>query len=154
MKHLKSLFLPKPKSANVLGAVNKPLSSAGKQLQSKSFRMETASNEDSSSNPGSPQRSKTRYQHLMEKKTVVVEITSLVLMSGSTVFFRHESAEMDHSENEDITIKRADGTDKVMKPHISTRLQKHESLRIPFVLQSIRGTRKYSIHTLIPLVPW
>lgn len=55
------LSLLQPKSANVLGAVNKPLSSAGKQLQSKSFRMETASNEDSSSNPGSPQRSKARY---------------------------------------------------------------------------------------------
>uniref|UniRef100_A0A674MWV9 PDS5 cohesin associated factor B n=1 Tax=Takifugu rubripes TaxID=31033 RepID=A0A674MWV9_TAKRU len=59
---LKNLFLVQPKSANVLGAVNKPLASAGKQLQSKAFRMETASNEDSSSNPGSPQRSKTRYQ--------------------------------------------------------------------------------------------
>uniref|UniRef100_A0A3Q3WB99 Uncharacterized protein n=1 Tax=Mola mola TaxID=94237 RepID=A0A3Q3WB99_MOLML len=70
----------KPKSANVLGAVNKPLSSAGKQLQSKASRMETASNEDSSSNPGSPQRSKSR----------------------------HDSTEMDHSENEDITLKRAD----------------------------------------------
>uniref|UniRef100_A0A671XLK9 PDS5 cohesin associated factor B n=1 Tax=Sparus aurata TaxID=8175 RepID=A0A671XLK9_SPAAU len=68
----------KPKSANVLGAVNKPLSSAGKQLQSKASRMETASNDDSSSNPASPQRSKTR----------------------------HDSAEMDHSENEDITLKR------------------------------------------------
>uniref|UniRef100_A0A8C4GU92 PDS5 cohesin associated factor B n=1 Tax=Dicentrarchus labrax TaxID=13489 RepID=A0A8C4GU92_DICLA len=68
----------KPKSANVLGAVNKPLSSAGKQLQSKASRMETASNDDSSSNPGSPQRSKTR----------------------------HDSTEMDHSENEDITLKR------------------------------------------------
>lgn len=56
------LLLLKPKSANVLGAVNKPLSSAGKQLQSKASRMETASNEDSSSNPGSPQRSKTRYK--------------------------------------------------------------------------------------------
>uniref|UniRef100_A0A4W6FJ09 PDS5 cohesin associated factor B n=1 Tax=Lates calcarifer TaxID=8187 RepID=A0A4W6FJ09_LATCA len=65
----------KPKSANVLGAVNKPLSTAGKQLQSKASRMETASNDDSSSNPGSPQRSKTR----------------------------HDSTEMDHSENEDIT---------------------------------------------------
>uniref|UniRef100_A0A8D3C3E9 Sister chromatid cohesion protein PDS5-like B n=1 Tax=Scophthalmus maximus TaxID=52904 RepID=A0A8D3C3E9_SCOMX len=51
-----------PKSANVLGAVNKPLSSAGKPIQSKASRMETASNDDSSSNPGSPQRSKTRYQ--------------------------------------------------------------------------------------------
>ncbi|CAG00419.1 unnamed protein product, partial [Tetraodon nigroviridis] len=87
---MKSFFTPgKPKSANVLGAVNKPLSSAGKQLQSKSFRMETASNEDSSSNPGSPQRSKTR----------------------------HDSTEMDHSENEDITMKRADAADKdIEKP--------------------------------------
>uniref|UniRef100_A0A8C2XCT2 PDS5 cohesin associated factor B n=1 Tax=Cyclopterus lumpus TaxID=8103 RepID=A0A8C2XCT2_CYCLU len=51
--------LIKPKSANVLGAVNKSLSSAGKQLQSKASRMETASNDDPSSNPGSPQRSKT-----------------------------------------------------------------------------------------------
>uniref|UniRef100_A0A667XL22 PDS5 cohesin associated factor B n=1 Tax=Myripristis murdjan TaxID=586833 RepID=A0A667XL22_9TELE len=51
----------KPKAANVLGAVNKPLSSAGKQLQSKASRMETANNDDSTSNPSSPQRSKTRY---------------------------------------------------------------------------------------------
>lgn len=56
------LSLLKPKSANVLGAVNKPLAAAGKQIQSKASRMETASNEDSSSNPGSPQRSKTRYR--------------------------------------------------------------------------------------------
>uniref|UniRef100_A0A671XLM3 PDS5 cohesin associated factor B n=1 Tax=Sparus aurata TaxID=8175 RepID=A0A671XLM3_SPAAU len=83
------LSLLQPKSANVLGAVNKPLSSAGKQLQSKASRMETASNDDSSSNPASPQRSKT-------------------------------SAEMDHSENEDITLKRADSTDKVSKPLSST----------------------------------
>uniref|UniRef100_A0A4W6FJT2 PDS5 cohesin associated factor B n=1 Tax=Lates calcarifer TaxID=8187 RepID=A0A4W6FJT2_LATCA len=73
---MKAFFTPgKPKSANVLGAVNKPLSTAGKQLQSKASRMETASNDDSSSNPGSPQRSKT-------------------------------STEMDHSENEDISLKR------------------------------------------------
>uniref|UniRef100_A0A8D2ZQ55 PDS5 cohesin associated factor B n=1 Tax=Scophthalmus maximus TaxID=52904 RepID=A0A8D2ZQ55_SCOMX len=79
----------KPKSANVLGAVNKPLSSAGKPIQSKASRMETASNDDSSSNPGSPQRSKTR----------------------------HDSTEMDHSENEDISFKRADSTDKdIEKP--------------------------------------
>uniref|UniRef100_A0A665W768 PDS5 cohesin associated factor B n=1 Tax=Echeneis naucrates TaxID=173247 RepID=A0A665W768_ECHNA len=81
---MKSFFTPgKPKSANVLGAVNKPLSSAGKQLQSKASRMETASNDDSSSNPGSPQ---------------------------------HDSTEMDHSENEDISLKRADSTDKVLNP--------------------------------------
>ncbi|XP_061658369.1 sister chromatid cohesion protein PDS5 homolog B [Syngnathoides biaculeatus] len=82
---MKSFFTAgKPKSANVLGAVNKPLSSAGKQSQSKASRMETASNEDSSSNPGSPQRGKTR----------------------------HDSTEMDHSENEDLSRKRADSTDK------------------------------------------
>lgn len=34
--------------------------------------------------------------------------------SDPIVSFRHDSAEMDHSENEDITIKRADGTDKVL----------------------------------------
>lgn len=87
---MKAFFTPgKPKSANVLGAVNKPLSSAGKPLQSKASRMETASNDDSSSNPGSPQRSKTR----------------------------HDSTEMDHSENEDISLKRADSTDKdIEKP--------------------------------------
>uniref|UniRef100_A0A672FZ64 PDS5 cohesin associated factor B n=1 Tax=Salarias fasciatus TaxID=181472 RepID=A0A672FZ64_SALFA len=76
----------KPKSANVLGAVNKPLSTAGKQLQSKASRMETASNDDPSSNPGSPQRSKTR----------------------------HDSTEMDHSENEDISFKMADS--EIEKP--------------------------------------
>uniref|UniRef100_A0A8C5EKT6 PDS5 cohesin associated factor B n=1 Tax=Gouania willdenowi TaxID=441366 RepID=A0A8C5EKT6_GOUWI len=77
---MKSFFTPgKPKSANVLGAVNKPLASAGKPLQSKASRMETTSNDDSSSNPGSPQRSKSR----------------------------HDSTEMDHSENEDISFKRA-----------------------------------------------
>uniref|UniRef100_A0A3Q2Q5S3 PDS5 cohesin associated factor B n=1 Tax=Fundulus heteroclitus TaxID=8078 RepID=A0A3Q2Q5S3_FUNHE len=75
---MKAFFTPgKPKSANVLGAVNKPLSSAGKQLQSKASRMETTSNHDSSSNPSSPQRSKT-------------------------------STEMDHSENEDFSLKRSD----------------------------------------------
>ncbi|XP_049599088.1 sister chromatid cohesion protein PDS5 homolog B isoform X2 [Syngnathus scovelli] len=82
---MKSFFAPgKPKSANVLGAVNKPLSSAGKQIQSKASRMETASNDDSSSSPGSPQRGKSR----------------------------HDSVEMDHSENEDLSRKRADSADK------------------------------------------
>ncbi|XP_057676684.1 sister chromatid cohesion protein PDS5 homolog B [Corythoichthys intestinalis] len=82
---MKSFFSPgKPKSANVLGAVNKPLSSAGKQIQSKSSRMETGSNDDSSSNPGSPQHGKTR----------------------------HDSTEMDHSENEDYSRKLADSSDK------------------------------------------
>uniref|UniRef100_A0A672FED8 PDS5 cohesin associated factor B n=1 Tax=Salarias fasciatus TaxID=181472 RepID=A0A672FED8_SALFA len=65
---MKVFFTPgkvrSPKSANVLGAVNKPLSTAGKQLQSKASRMETASNDDPSSNPGSPQRSKTRYRRV------------------------------------------------------------------------------------------
>uniref|UniRef100_A0A8C9WPJ8 PDS5 cohesin associated factor B n=1 Tax=Scleropages formosus TaxID=113540 RepID=A0A8C9WPJ8_SCLFO len=58
---MKSFFTPgKPKAANVLGAVNKPLSTAGKQLQTKSSRMETISNASSSSNPSSPGRSKGR----------------------------------------------------------------------------------------------
>ncbi|XP_019385633.1 PREDICTED: sister chromatid cohesion protein PDS5 homolog B isoform X1 [Crocodylus porosus] len=74
---MKSFFTPgKPKAANVLGAVNKPLSSAGKQSQSKSSRMETISNASSSSNPSSPGRIKGRL----------------------------DSTEMDHSENEDFTM--------------------------------------------------
>uniref|UniRef100_A0A8C5BFU9 Sister chromatid cohesion protein PDS5 homolog B n=1 Tax=Gadus morhua TaxID=8049 RepID=A0A8C5BFU9_GADMO len=82
---MKSFFTPgKPKAANVLGAVNKPLASAGKQLQSKASRMETTSNDESTSNPSSPQRSKTR----------------------------HDSAELDISENEDISLKRTDIAEK------------------------------------------
>lgn len=74
---MKSFFTPgKPKTANVLGAVNKPLSSAGKQSQTKSSRMETVSNASSSSNPSSPGRIKGRL----------------------------DSTEMDHSENEDYTM--------------------------------------------------
>ncbi|XP_074842469.1 sister chromatid cohesion protein PDS5 homolog B isoform X1 [Carettochelys insculpta] len=74
---MKSFFTPgKPKAANVLGAVNKPLSAAGKQSQSKSSRMETVSNASSSSNPSSPGRIKGRL----------------------------DSTEMDHSENEDFTM--------------------------------------------------
>ncbi|KAF4788052.1 Sister chromatid cohesion protein PDS5 B [Turdus rufiventris] len=74
---MKSFFTPgKPKAANVLGAVNKPLSSAGKQSQSKSARMETVSNASSSSNPSSPGRIKGRL----------------------------DSSEMDHSENEEFTL--------------------------------------------------
>ncbi|KAG2457350.1 PDS5B protein, partial [Polypterus senegalus] len=68
----------KPKAANVLGAVNKPLSAAGKQSQTKASRMETISNASSNSNPSSPGRSKGRL----------------------------DSSEMDHSENEDITIMK------------------------------------------------
>uniref|UniRef100_A0A8C1LDB3 PDS5 cohesin associated factor B n=1 Tax=Cyprinus carpio TaxID=7962 RepID=A0A8C1LDB3_CYPCA len=49
----------KPKAANVLGAVNKPLSATGK-LQTKLSRMETISNASSNSNPSSPGRSKGR----------------------------------------------------------------------------------------------
>uniref|UniRef100_A0A4W4FR09 PDS5 cohesin associated factor B n=1 Tax=Electrophorus electricus TaxID=8005 RepID=A0A4W4FR09_ELEEL len=48
-----------PKAANVLGAVNKPLSATGK-LQTKLSRMETISNASSNSNPSSPGRSKGR----------------------------------------------------------------------------------------------
>ncbi|XP_035756455.1 sister chromatid cohesion protein PDS5 homolog B isoform X4 [Egretta garzetta] len=74
---MKSFFTPgKPKAANVLGAVNKPLSSAGKQSQSKSSRMETVSNASSSSNPSSPGRIKGRL----------------------------DSTEMDHSENEEFAL--------------------------------------------------
>ncbi|XP_009996647.1 PREDICTED: sister chromatid cohesion protein PDS5 homolog B isoform X1 [Chaetura pelagica] len=74
---MKSFFAPgKPKAANVLGAVNKPLASAGKQSQSKSSRMETVSNASSSSNPSSPGRIKGRL----------------------------DSSEMDHSENEEFTL--------------------------------------------------
>uniref|UniRef100_D3ZXE2 PDS5 cohesin associated factor B n=1 Tax=Rattus norvegicus TaxID=10116 RepID=D3ZXE2_RAT len=62
---MKSFFTPgKPKTANVLGAVNKPLSSAGKQSQTKSSRMETVSNASSSSNPSSPGRIKGRQASL------------------------------------------------------------------------------------------
>lgn len=49
-------------------------------------------------------------------------------MSGDHFCFRHDSTEMDHSENEDITIKRADGTDKVQKADLRKRLQTHERL--------------------------
>uniref|UniRef100_A0A4W3KHE6 PDS5 cohesin associated factor B n=1 Tax=Callorhinchus milii TaxID=7868 RepID=A0A4W3KHE6_CALMI len=76
---MKAFFTPgKPKATNVLGAVNKPLSSAGKQAQTKSSRMETMSNASSNSNPSSPGRSKGRV----------------------------ESSEVDHSENEDITVMK------------------------------------------------
>ncbi|XP_069495098.1 sister chromatid cohesion protein PDS5 homolog B [Ambystoma mexicanum] len=58
---MKSFFTPgKPKASNILGAVNKPLSTAGKQSQSKSSRMETVSNDSSNSNPSSPGRIKSR----------------------------------------------------------------------------------------------
>ncbi|NP_001089658.1 sister chromatid cohesion protein PDS5 homolog B-A [Xenopus laevis] len=74
---LKSFFTPgKPKSTNVLGAVNKPLSSAGKQMLSKSSRMETVSNASSGSNPSSPGKIKGRL----------------------------DSMELDQSENEDYTM--------------------------------------------------
>uniref|UniRef100_A0A3B3T600 PDS5 cohesin associated factor B n=1 Tax=Paramormyrops kingsleyae TaxID=1676925 RepID=A0A3B3T600_9TELE len=87
---MKPFFTPgKPKAANVLGAVNKPLSTAGKQLQTKSSRMETISNASSSSNPSSPGRNKARL----------------------------ESTEMDHSENEDITMmKKNDKRDEADVP--------------------------------------
>ncbi|KAK7925980.1 hypothetical protein WMY93_008290 [Mugilogobius chulae] len=73
---MKSFFTPgKPKSANVLGAVNKPLASAGKQLN-KASRTEAGGDDDSSSNPASPNRGKSR----------------------------HDSTENDHSENEDYGL--------------------------------------------------
>uniref|UniRef100_A0A671M6D9 Sister chromatid cohesion protein PDS5 homolog B-like n=1 Tax=Sinocyclocheilus anshuiensis TaxID=1608454 RepID=A0A671M6D9_9TELE len=73
----------KPKAANVLGAVNKPLSATGK-LQTKLSRMETTSNASSNSNPSSPGRSKGRL----------------------------DSADVDHSENEDISMKSPSETEK------------------------------------------
>ncbi|XP_062409305.1 sister chromatid cohesion protein PDS5 homolog B [Sardina pilchardus] len=74
---MKSFFTPgKPKAANVLGAVNKPLSATGK-LQTKLSRMETNSNASSNSNPSSPGRGKGRL----------------------------DTTDVDHSENEDITMK-------------------------------------------------
>uniref|UniRef100_A0A673KBG6 Sister chromatid cohesion protein PDS5 homolog B-like n=1 Tax=Sinocyclocheilus rhinocerous TaxID=307959 RepID=A0A673KBG6_9TELE len=73
----------KPKAANVLGAVNKPLSATGK-LQTKLSRMETISNASSNSNPSSPGRSKGRL----------------------------DSADVDHSENEDISMKSPSETEK------------------------------------------
>uniref|UniRef100_A0A8B9LAH5 PDS5 cohesin associated factor B n=1 Tax=Astyanax mexicanus TaxID=7994 RepID=A0A8B9LAH5_ASTMX len=81
---MKSFFTPgKPKAANVLGAVNKPLSATGK-LQTKLSRMETISNASSNSNPSSPGRSKGRL----------------------------DSGDVDHSENEDISIKSPSESEK------------------------------------------
>ncbi|XP_060231879.1 sister chromatid cohesion protein PDS5 homolog B isoform X2 [Meriones unguiculatus] len=51
---MKAFFTPgKPKAANVLGAVNKPLAAAGKQAQ-KAARADALSSASSGSNPGSP----------------------------------------------------------------------------------------------------
>uniref|UniRef100_A0A4W3K619 PDS5 cohesin associated factor B n=1 Tax=Callorhinchus milii TaxID=7868 RepID=A0A4W3K619_CALMI len=70
---MKAFFTPgKPKATNVLGAVNKPLSSAGKQAQTKSSRMETMSNASSNSNPSSPGRSKGRYMDHSENEDITV----------------------------------------------------------------------------------
>uniref|UniRef100_A0A8C2E4E7 PDS5 cohesin associated factor B n=1 Tax=Cyprinus carpio TaxID=7962 RepID=A0A8C2E4E7_CYPCA len=66
---MKSFFTPgKPKAANVLGAVNKPLSATGK-LQTKLSRMETISNASSNSNPSSPGRSKGRLATVLSNHT-------------------------------------------------------------------------------------
>ncbi|KAJ8256458.1 hypothetical protein COCON_G00186100 [Conger conger] len=92
---MKSFFTPgKPKAANVLGAVNKPLSTAGKQLQTKSSRMETISNASSNSNPGSPGRSKGRSVPIPQ-------------CTQSAADYEMDSTERDHSENEDITIMKS-----------------------------------------------
>uniref|UniRef100_A0A8C2FVH7 PDS5 cohesin associated factor B n=1 Tax=Cyprinus carpio TaxID=7962 RepID=A0A8C2FVH7_CYPCA len=81
---MKSFFTPgKPKAANVLGAVDKPLSATGK-MQTNLSRMETISNASSNSNPSSPGRSKGRL----------------------------DSADVDHSENEDISMKSPSETEK------------------------------------------
>uniref|UniRef100_A0A8C0VMW9 PDS5 cohesin associated factor B n=1 Tax=Cyanistes caeruleus TaxID=156563 RepID=A0A8C0VMW9_CYACU len=83
-----------PKAANVLGAVNKPLSSAGKQSQSKSARMETVSNASSSSNPSSPGRIKGRL--VDNKGSLIFQIfvmetlnTSIMFSKQKTEFFYH-----------------------------------------------------------------
>ncbi|MBN3296215.1 PDS5B protein, partial [Amia calva] len=98
---MKSFFTPgKPKAANVLGAVNKPLSTAGKQSQTKSSRMETISNASSNSNPGSPGRSKGRWGR------GGALLTSVLMQAAPAEPWRLDSTEMDHSENEDITIMK------------------------------------------------
>uniref|UniRef100_A0A672LTH0 PDS5 cohesin associated factor B n=1 Tax=Sinocyclocheilus grahami TaxID=75366 RepID=A0A672LTH0_SINGR len=83
---MKSFFTPgKPKAANVLGAVNKPLSATGK-LQTKLSRMETISNASSNSNPSSPGRSKGR---LVSQTRIHVSslIYTTIYKLGSQFFF-------------------------------------------------------------------
>uniref|UniRef100_A0A671MAP9 Sister chromatid cohesion protein PDS5 homolog B-like n=1 Tax=Sinocyclocheilus anshuiensis TaxID=1608454 RepID=A0A671MAP9_9TELE len=71
----------KPKAANVLGAVNKPLSATGK-LQTKLSRMETTSNASSNSNPSSPGRSKGRLVSQMH-----IHVSSFISHYHCKVFF-------------------------------------------------------------------
>uniref|UniRef100_A0A8C2BCM0 PDS5 cohesin associated factor B n=1 Tax=Cyprinus carpio TaxID=7962 RepID=A0A8C2BCM0_CYPCA len=96
---MKSFFTPgKPKAANVLGAVNKPLSATGK-MQTKLSRMETISNASSNSNPSSPGRSKGR-------------LVSQTHIHVSSLNYKLDSADVDHSENEDISMKSPSETEK------------------------------------------
>uniref|UniRef100_A0A8C1I9V6 PDS5 cohesin associated factor B n=1 Tax=Cyprinus carpio TaxID=7962 RepID=A0A8C1I9V6_CYPCA len=64
-------------TANVLGAVNKPLSATGK-MQTKLSRMETISNASSNSNPSSPGRSKGRLVSQTH-----IHVSSLIYKLGS-----------------------------------------------------------------------
>ncbi|CAM9528228.1 sister chromatid cohesion protein PDS5 homolog B isoform X1 [Lampetra fluviatilis] len=85
-EEVKALFSPgKAKAPTVLGTVNKPLATAGKQAQTKSSRMETMSNDSSNSAPSSPGRGKPRTR------------------MGS------ESSEIDHSENDDSIAGKPSG---------------------------------------------
>lgn len=57
---------------------------------------------------------------------------------------------MDHSENEDITIKRADGAEKVVKTRIRNGCKSMSASVISFhTFKIYRSTRKYSSHTRI-----
>uniref|UniRef100_A0A8C2FVK1 PDS5 cohesin associated factor B n=1 Tax=Cyprinus carpio TaxID=7962 RepID=A0A8C2FVK1_CYPCA len=66
-----------PKAANVLGAVDKPLSATGK-MQTNLSRMETISNASSNSNPSSPGRSKGRLVSQTH-----IHVSSLIYKFGS-----------------------------------------------------------------------
>uniref|UniRef100_A0A8B9C6M9 PDS5 cohesin associated factor B n=1 Tax=Anser brachyrhynchus TaxID=132585 RepID=A0A8B9C6M9_9AVES len=82
-------FWFQPKAANVLGAVNKPLSSAGKQSQSKSSRMETVSNASSSSNPSSPGRIKGRL--VVNKGALIFQVFVMETLNISIMFSKWET---------------------------------------------------------------
>lgn len=85
MKIKEIYFWFQPKAANVLGAVNKPLSSAGKQSQSKSSRMETVSNASSSSNPSSPGRIKGRL--VDNKGALIFQVFVMETLNISIMLF-------------------------------------------------------------------
>lgn len=55
------------------------------------------------------------------------------MIMGFFFFPRHDSTEMDHSENEDITLKRADGPDKVLKPRSRKNADKSMSPSLVYI---------------------